>query len=217
MAKIITIDGPASSGKNSVGHLLSKKLGYQFIDTGSIYRIFSLFVLRNHLDISPPEDLETLKNINVSFKTVDDSDFVYADGEDVTDKLHLPEVTELVPKVAAIKRVREIAKGTQRELGLSQNTVMTGRDIGTEIFPEAEHKFFLTADLETRAKRRFEQLKIRDPNLTLEEVIKQTMQRDSQDSEREVSPMRVPSDAVTIDTTHLTIEQSVDKILSFIA
>lgn len=214
MTQIITIDGPASSGKNSVGHLLSKKLGYQFIDTGSIYRVFAKKVIDNELNIDDSSDLETLRNIKVEFKN---GDQILADGLDVTDKLHLPNVTSMVPKVAAIRQVREIAKVTQRTVGQSQNTVMAGRDIGTEIFPEAEFKFFLTADLEVRAARRFEQLKKFDPNLTLDQVIEQTRQRDEMDSERSVSPMRVPDGAIIVDSSKKTVEETVIEMLKYIS
>jgi CMP/dCMP kinase len=216
VSNVITIDGPVSSGKNSVGHLLSKKLGYQFIDTGSIYRIFSLFALDNLLDINNPSDLEKFHSIDVEFKSEQDHDLVFADGIDVTDKLHLPEVTELVPKVAAIKRVREISKAVQRRLGLRKDTVMAGRDIGTEIFPESKFKFYLTADLDIRAQRRFEQLVEHDPKITFEQVKKQIEDRDKMDTERKISPLRVPDGAITIDNSHRVVDETVAEMLNYV-
>jgi cytidylate kinase len=216
VSKVITIDGPVSSGKNSVGHLLSRKLGFQFIDTGSLYRIFSLYVIKNDLDINDPADLDTFSSIEVEFKDLNGKDAVYADEVNVTDKLHNPEVTALVPEVAAIRRVREIAKTVQRKLGQSRNTVMAGRDIGSEIFPDANIKFYLTADLEVRAKRRFNQLKDVKPEITLEEVVEQIKERDKMDSERDVSPMRVPENAIIIDNSNKDVEQTVDEMLNHI-
>jgi CMP/dCMP kinase len=216
VSNVITIDGPVSSGKNSVGHLLSRKLGYQFIDTGSLYRVFSLYVLKNDLDINDPADLDTFKNIDVEFKNHDGHDEIFADGIKVTDKLHNPEVTAIVPEVAAIKRVREIAKLLQRKLGLSKNTVMTGRDIGSEIFPDARYKFYLTADLEIRAKRRFNQLVEVNPEITLDEVKVQIKERDKMDAEREVSPMRIPNGAIIVDSSGKSVEQTVEEMLSCI-
>lgn len=216
MPKVITIDGPVSSGKNSVGHLLSRKLGYQFIDTGSIYRVFSLYVSKNDLDINDISDLETFQNIDIEFKNLNGRDDIYADGIKVTDKLHNPEVTALVPQVAAISRVREIAKVSQRKLGQARNTVMAGRDIGSEIFPDAKIKFYLTADLEIRAKRRFNQLVEVNPEITLEEVTEQIRERDRMDSERKVSPMRIPEGAIVVDSTNKSVEETVDEMMKYL-
>lgn len=206
MSKIITIDGPVSSGKNSVGHLLAKKLGYQFIDTGSIYRIFALYSLEKKY--STPD----LKKIAIRFVTKDSETQIFADGAEITNRLHEPKVTEFVPAIAARTSVREISKSLQRKLGNTENTVMTGRDIGSEIFPNADLKIFLTAKPEVRAKRRYKQLKTINPNITLHEVLNQIKKRDKMDSERKASPMRIPEGAITIDNSNLTVEETVEKI-----
>ncbi|MBI2019702.1 (d)CMP kinase [Candidatus Daviesbacteria bacterium] len=210
---VITIDGPTSSGKNSVGFLLAQKLGYQYIDSGSIYRAGCIFILRNNIS---PEDLEKVvevfKNLKIEVKQNGMPRFL-ANGEDVTDHLHDPEVTALVPQVAAIGGVREATKVIQYQLVNSNKTVMTGRDIGTEIFPAAKHKFFLTASVEVRAQRRFKQLVEKDSTVTYEKVLEAMKERDRKDETREVSPLRVPEGAEVIDNSNLTVEQTVEEML----
>ncbi|MDD5147642.1 MAG: (d)CMP kinase [Candidatus Daviesbacteria bacterium] len=216
--QVITIDGPTSSGKNSVGFLLSQKLGYQYIDSGSIYRAGCIFILRNKVSL---DDLEKLvgvfKNLQIDIKPEDHEQRFFANGEDVTGYLHDPDVTRIVAPISAIRLVREATKIIQYRLVRDKNTVMTGRDIGSEIFPEAKHKFFLTASVEVRAKRRFKQLVQKDSSVKYEDVLKRMEERDKQDSEREVSPLRIPKDATVIDNSNLTIEQTVEEILKHIS
>lgn len=215
--EVITIDGPTSSGKNSVGFLLAQKLGYQYIDTGMIYRAGCYNIIKQNIPLSDEEKiLHIFRNLNVEFKTVDGSWRVFSDGLDVTDILHTPQISKITSLVAAIPRVREIMKGIQRGLDKDGKIVMGGRDIGSEIFPDAKFKFFLTASPEVRAKRRFEQLKKSDPAITLEEVLKDMIDRDTKDTTREVSPMRIPKGAVVIDNSNLTVEQTVEEMLKHI-
>lgn len=209
MSEVITIDGPVSSGKNSVGHLLARKLGFQFIDTGSIYRTFALYSLEKNYSTS---DLE---KIDVKFETKNNETLIYADGVEMSKRLHEPKVTEFVPVIAARAKVREISKNLQRRFGNMQDTVMTGRDIGSEIFPDADLKIYLTATPEIRAKRRYEQLKLVNPTITLNEVLNQIKERDKMDSERKASPMRIPEGAITIDNSNLTVEETVEKIWTY--
>lgn len=214
--EVITIDGPTSSGKNSVGFLLSQKLGYQYIDSGSIYRAGCIFILRNNISINDIERVvEVFKNLQIEVKQNGFPRF-FTNGEDVADRLHDPEVTRLVPIVAAIRQVREATKIIQYNLVNSKSTVMTGRDIGSEIFPHAKHKFYLTADVKIRVQRRFKQLIEKDPAVKFEEVLKDTEQRDKQDMEREISPLRIPADAVVIDNSNLNVEQTVEELLKHI-
>ena len=138
---------------------------------------------------------------------------IYADALKVNSRLHEPEVTTLVPIIAAKAEIRAVSKKIQRKLGQQKNTVMTGRDIGSEIFPDAPLKIFLTATPEVRAKRRFEQLKKIEPNITSEEVLDQIKERDKMDIERQASPMRIPEGAVIIDNSELTVDETVEKIL----
>lgn len=216
MADIITIDGPTSSGKNSVGFLLSKKLGYQYIDTGMIYRIGTYEVWKNNIPLDDVEKItDTFKGLDIEITSDNQGLRILNKGEDLTDSLHKSNVTKAVSEIAAIKEVREITKLIQHQLGESKNTVMTGRDIGSEIFPNARCKFFLTASVEVRAKRRYKQLKAENPNVKYEEVYQSMVERDRKDTNRKVSPLRIPEGAVVIDNSNLTVEQTVDKILGF--
>lgn len=211
---VITIDGPTSSGKNSVGFLLSKKLGYQYIDTGMIYRVGTYLVLINNVRLDEIESITNIfKNLNIKIETTNDGLRIFNDGEDLTEKLHSKEVTENVSIVAAIREIRQVTKIIQRQLGQGKNTVMTGRDIGSEIFPRAKHKFFLTAKVEIRARRRYEQLVKVEPGIKYKDVLKSMIDRDKKDSTREVSPLRIPEGAVVIDNSNLSVEQTVEEML----
>ncbi len=211
--EVITIDGPTSSGKNSVGFLLAQKLGYRYIDTGSIYRAGCIFILRNNTNI---DDLERVvavfKKLQIEVKQ-DGWPRFFANGEDITNHLHEREVTKIVPAVSAIGEVRQAVKLIQYRLVEFKNTVMTGRDIGSEIFPEAKNKFYLLASVEVRAKRRFKQLAAKDPRIKYEDVLKDTKDRDEQDMTREISPLRIPKDALVIDNSNLSIEETVEEML----
>lgn len=212
---MITIDGPTSSGKSSVGFLFSQKIGYQFIDTGRIYRAGALYMLRNQIPVDNEDKVaEVFENLNVEFRNVGDKVKLFLDGEDVNSTIHKPEVTFIVPKIAAFAKARDFAKQLQRKIGSEKDTVMAGRDIGSEIFPDARLKFFITADETVRAQRRYDQIVKTDPNATLEEVLKSMKKRDMKDATREASPMRIPKDAVVIDTSNMTTEETVEQMLS---
>ncbi|OGE31442.1 cytidylate kinase [Candidatus Daviesbacteria bacterium RIFCSPHIGHO2_02_FULL_36_13] len=215
--EIVTIDGPTSSGKNSVGFLLSQKLGYQYIDTGMIYRVGTYLVLTSNTALNDVAAIVNIfKSLNLRFQTDESELRIFNEDVDLTGFLHNQDVTQNVPIVAAIKEVREITKVVQRRLGESQNTVMTGRDIGSEIFPEAKYKFFLTAKVEIRAKRRFDQLIKINPTTSYETVLDDMIKRDKVDTEREVSPLRIPEGAIVIDNSNLNVEQSVEEALKHI-
>lgn len=217
MEDIITIDGPTSSGKNSVGFLLAKKLGYQYIDTGMIYRAGCLKMLRNNIPENNVEKiLEVYKSLDVKFENHNDWK-MFLEGENVTNILHTPEISRLVPVVSAIPQVREIMRGIQRRIGEKGKIVMGGRDIGSEIYPDAKYKFWLTAQVQERANRRFKQLKEKDPSITYEQVLEDMKERDRRDSEREASPMRIPHGAITVDSTNLKVEETVTVMLKIIS
>lgn len=212
--EVITIDGPTSSGKNSVGFLLAQKLGYQYIDSGSIYRSGCIFILRDGISLETKEKVvEVFKNLRIEIRRVS----FFANTEDITDHLHDFEVTKMVPLVAAMREVREAIKVIQYKLVNSQNTVMTGRDIGSEIFPNAKHKFYLTASVEVRAKRRFAQLVAKDSSVKYEDVLAAMKDRDHKDETREVSPLRIPEGAVVVDNSELTVEETVEEMLKNIS
>lgn len=210
---VITIDGPTSSGKNSVGFLLAQKLGYQYIDSGSIYRAGCILILRKKLSLDNLEQVvKVFKNLQIEIR---DQRF-FADGEDVTEHLHNQEVTAIVPEVSAIRQVREATKVIQYDLVNSKHTVMTGRDIGSEIFPNAKYKFYLTADAKVRAQRRYKQLAAKNPSVKYEDVLKSMKDRDQKDETRKVSPLRIPEKAVVIDNSNLSVEQTVEEMLKHI-
>lgn len=214
--EIVTIDGPTSSGKNSVGFLLSKRLSYQYIDTGMIYRAGCFKMLKQNVSAQDLEKiLEIYRNLDVKFET-NDHWRMFLDGVDVTDSLHTPEISKLTPVVSAKPQVRQAMREIQKRLGERGKIVMGGRDIGSEIYPNAKHKFFLTATPQVRAQRRFKQLIQKDSSIKYEDVLKDMKERDQQDMTREASPLRVPKDAVTIDNSNLSIEQTVDEMLKHI-
>jgi len=153
------------------------------------------------------------ENLNVEFKSIEGKVKLFLEGEDVTAKIHSPEVTYIVPKIAANAKARHFAKQLQKKIGSEKNTVMAGRDIGSEIFPDAKLKFFITADVEVRAQRRYDQIKKTDPGVSFEEVLKSMQKRDHDDASREASPMRVPEEAIIIDTTNLTTEETVHSMM----
>lgn len=214
MPNVITIDGPTSSGKSSVGYLFSQKIGYQFIDTGRIYRAGALYILRNGIPIENEDKVaEVFKNLDIEFRKIEGKVKIFLEGEDVTSLIHSPEITFAVPKIASHAKAREFAKQLQRKIGSSQDTVMAGRDIGSEIFPDSKLKFFITADVKVRAKRRYDQIKKNDPNADFDVILNSMEKRDEYDSTRKASPMRMPENAVIIDTTSMTTEETVEKML----
>ncbi len=211
--EIITIDGPTSSGKNSVGFLLAQKLGYQYIDTGMIYRAGCLKMLKQNISSDDLEKiLEIYRNLDIRFET-NDHWRMFLDGADETGSLHTPEISKLVPIISAMPEVREVMRGIQKRLGVNGKIVMGGRDIGSEIYPNAKYKFYLNATPDVRAQRRFKQLVQKDTPIKYEDVLKDMLSRDQQDMTREASPLRVPKDAVMIDNSSMTIEQTVEEML----
>ncbi len=213
MSKIITLDGPASSGKTTVGYGLAQKLGYQFVDSGSIYRAGCYYLLRNGLPFDNDENAaHTFNLLDIRFLSTEQGQKVFVFNEDVTQFLGTPEVTAIVPVVGGRRFVREVVKSKQRDLGSHEDTVMTGRDIGTEIFPDAQVKYFITASPEVRAYRRFMQLTQDGQLANFDDLLQKIIQRDHQDSTREVSPFRMPDGAVVIDTSNLSVESVVNKL-----
>ncbi len=210
MKNIITIDGPSGSGKGTVSRLLAKKLGYRYLDTGALYRAVAWKVREENAD---PDDEEALKAILEKIKIELSGDRIFVDGTDVTSFIRTVEIGELSSQVSAKPVVRQGLFTIQREMGLNGKIVIEGRDTGTVIFPEAENKFFLDASLEERGRRRYEELKIKDTGITLAATIEDIKKRDSRDSSRENSPLMKTDDMIYIDSTNLSIEEVVDKIL----
>ncbi len=221
MKTIITIDGPSGSGKGTISKLLARKLGYNYLDTGALYRAVAWKVRQGKTDPGNEEALrKILENIRITFN----GDRIFVDGKDVSSDIRTAEIGELSSQVSAIPEVRAALFSLQREMGLQGKVVIEGRDTGTAIFPEAESKFYLDAGIEERARRRYEELKDRAHNtehgtqtgnkkLTIETVMEDIRKRDARDSSRESSPLMKTDDMIYIDSTHLSIEEVVSKIL----
>lgn len=211
MKKInIAIDGFSSCGKSTLARQLAKKLNYLYIDSGAMYRAVTLYFLRNHTNWTNNEEVEeALKNISLHFEAnpkTGDSE-MYLNDENVEYVIRDMVIAEKVSEVAAVKQVRAFAVKKQQEMGKLKGVVMDGRDIGTTVFPDAELKIFMTADVSVRVERRFKELYAKNPNITIEEVKDNLEMRDYIDSNREFSPLRKADDAVTVDNTNLTPDE----------
>ena len=203
----IAIDGPAGVGKSSTAKIVAKKLSFIYVDTGAMYRAVGVYCIKNNLQ---PEDVVPhLDNINIEIKYEDETQKVYLNGEDVTKEIRTPEGSIYASKVAVIKEVRVKLVSMQQKMGETTNVVMDGRDIGNRVFPDADVKIFLTASCEERAKRRYEEL---NKTVPYDEILEDIKFRDHNDSTREIDPLRHASDAVLIDNSDLTLEETVDKI-----
>lgn len=210
---IIAIDGPSGSGKSTTARLLAERLAYLYIDTGAMYRAVTLKVLRAGVDPEDPEEVARVADTcTVRLEQEDGGVRVLLDGEDVSDEIRMIEVTRHVSAISAVPHVREVLVEAQRAMGSEGGVVLEGRDIGTVVFPDADLKVFLVADLHTRAERRRGDLARQGSDISVEEVEEDLARRDAYDSSREHSPLRRADDAVTVDTTDLTIEGQVDVI-----
>jgi CMP/dCMP kinase len=207
---IITIDGWSSCGKSTLAKQLAKEMGYVYVDSGAMYRAITLYFLRNHIDWTDTTEVnEALQNINLEFqynKKSEQSE-IYLNDENVEYVIRDLVIAEKVSDVAAIKEVRTFAVDQQQKMGERKGIVMDGRDIGTTVFPDAELKIFMEADIATRVERRFKEMYEKNPNITIEEVKNNLEMRDYIDSNRDVSPLRKASDAIVIDNTNLSIEE----------
>jgi len=198
---------------------MAKALGYLYIDSGAMYRAITLYFLRNNIDWNIKKEVkDALKDINMEFHFNEKSQLseIFLNGENVEYLIRDLIVAEKVSEVATIKEVRELAVAQQQEMGKKKGIVMDGRDIGTTVFPKAEVKIFMTADISVRVERRFKEMYEKNPNITIEEVKSNLEMRDYIDSNREVSPLRKAEDAIILDNTNLTMEQQLKFALSLI-
>ena len=215
---IITLDGPASTGKSSLAKRLSNTLGYMHIDSGSMYRAATLFALRLDPEriLRPNVFLKYLSEINIDFKKINEEQKIFLNNEDVSHEIRETYVTNEVSNVAKMPELRSFLVNKQKEFGKNKGIIMDGRDIGTIVFPNAECKFFLSAKVEVRAKRRYlEQLK-QGINQTYKMVLDNLITRDRLDTKRVNSPLKKAVDAIEIDVSNMTLDDVYEKLLTYI-
>jgi cytidylate kinase len=209
----IAIDGPSGAGKSSIAKILANELGYLYIDTGALYRSVGYVALKHGGQPSDSDFVEKLlPSLNVELKHINGNQRVFVNNEDVSDKIRTPEVSMAASAVSAIPAVRKFLFDLQRETAKKSNVIMDGRDIGTVVLPDADVKIFLTASIEDRANRRFLELKSKGVETSFQDVLVDMKKRDFDDSNRKTAPLKKADDAVTVDTTGNTLEQSVAVI-----
>ena len=215
MSYNIAIDGPAGAGKSTIAKRVSAELSFIYVDTGAMYRGIALYLLKNAIQ---PEDLDSVKHalgeIEIAIQYVGGEQHVLLNGEDVSGQIRTEEVANMASKSSALPCVREKLLELQQKLARENDVVMDGRDIGTNILPDAQLKIYLTASVDTRANRRYKELLEKGTDCDLEEIKKDIEQRDYQDMHREIAPLRQAADAVYLDSSDLTIDQVVEKIKS---
>jgi cytidylate kinase len=217
---IITIDGWSSCGKSTLAKQLAKALGYVYIDSGAMYRAITLYFLRNHIDWTDENQTQNaLKNIDLKFvhNTKSLQSDMHLNDENVEYFIRDLVVAEKVSEVATIASVRTFAVDQQQKMGIEKGIVMDGRDIGTTVFPDAELKLFMTAEILVRVERRFKEMYDKNPNVTIDEVKANLEMRDYIDSNREVSPLGKAVDAILLDNTNLSMEEQLDIALKLVA
>ena len=212
----IAIDGPAGSGKSTAARMLANKLGYVYIDTGAMYRVLTLKAIENNIDIFDKKAMTNLANNTIIELYPGEPQEVYMDKKRVTEEIRRPDVSQQVSVAAGYKEVREKLVAGQQEIALQDNVVMDGRDIGTKVLPNATYKFFIDADIEQRAERRYKELEAKGYTVTKEEIKETLRLRDDQDTSRQYSPLAKADDAILIDTTSLSAQEVVDKMYSII-
>jgi cytidylate kinase len=212
---VIAIDGPAASGKSTTARLVAKKLGYLYVDTGAMYRAMTLKVLRQKIDLADRSAIARVADAtHIRLEQINNETRVLLDREDVTVAIRLPEVTRNVSAVSMIQEVRTMLVREQRKLGAQGGIVVEGRDIGTVVFPDADLKVFMVADIDVRARRRQQELEARSIEVSLADLEQEIIERDRKDSQRSISPLRKHEEAVTVDTSRLMIDEQVEMIVA---
>lgn len=213
----IAIDGPAGAGKSTIAKILAKELELIYVDTGALYRSISYFVTQQGIDTADTAAVvASLEGLKVELRYVEGVQRVFVNGEDVSDYIRTPAISMAASAVSAIPAVRAFLLDTQRDIAAANSVVMDGRDIGTTILPNAKIKIFLTASPESRAKRRFDELQEKGDPATYDEVLADMIKRDYDDTHREISPLRQAEDAILVDTSGDTLEQSVARIKAIV-
>ncbi len=209
----IAIDGPAGAGKSTIAKILAKELELIYVDTGALYRSIGYFVTQKGIDTADTAAVvAALDGLKVELRYVEGVQRVFVNGEDVSDFIRTPAISMAASAVSAIPAVRAFLLDTQRDIAARNSVVMDGRDIGTTILPDAKIKIFLTASAESRAKPRFDELQEKGDPATYEEVLSDMIKRDYDDTHREISPLKQAEDAIPVDTSGETLEQSVARM-----
>ncbi|MGB9591285.1 MAG: (d)CMP kinase [Candidatus Kryptoniota bacterium] len=214
---LIAIDGPAGSGKTTTARLLAERLSYTYLDTGAMYRAITFKVLQ--MGVMPKDEVavvEIARKARLNLKSINGSLHIFLDGEDVTEKIRSEDVTQNVSLISSYAGVRELMVEKQREIGAQKGCVVDGRDIGTVVFPDADLKFFMIADIAERARRRQLELAENGRDMPIAEVVRQIQERDEMDSNRGISPLRRANDAILIDTTKMSVEEQVEEIMRYV-
>lgn len=215
MVHSIAIDGPAGAGKSTVAQKVAKELSFVYVDTGAMYRAMALYLLRKGVNREKPDEIgEACQNAEISIEYQNGEQIVLLDGENVNAHLRTEEVSAMASVSSAVPRVREKLLDLQRKLARTMSVVMDGRDIGTTILPDADVKIYLTASSLTRARRRYLEYQEKGEACDLAEIQKTIEERDQRDMTREISPLCQAEDAVLVDSSELTIDETVEKILS---
>ena len=212
--RAVAIDGPAGAGKSSIAKILARTLGFIYVDTGALYRAIGLYTLRKGVGIRDTGGIiALLPEIDVDIRYVGEEQHVFLNGEDVNGLIRTEEVSMAASAVSAVPEVRTFLLETQRGLARRYSVVMDGRDIGTVILPDAACKIFLTASPEVRAKRRYDQLVEKGQEADYEAVLADLIRRDYDDSHREVAPLKLAEDGIEVDTSDLTLQESIDLVI----
>lgn len=217
MGIVVAVDGPAGSGKGTITKLVAGELNLIYIDTGALYRCITLYMIRNKIKLEEIDKIqEMLKNINIELKKEDNLDKVYLNGEDVSIKIREKEVNELVSQVSHVLEIRENITNLSRKIAEGKNVIMEGRDIGTNVFPNAKIKIYLDATPEERATRRLKQNEEKGIKISYKDILENIKFRDNNDKTSEVAPLKQAEDAIYIDSTNMTIEEVTERIVKII-
>ena len=218
MSIAIALDGPAGAGKSSIARRAAKALGYIYVDTGALYRTVGLAAMRNNVEPKPSAELEHLLasiHVELTFNEAGEQ-IVLLDGEDVSGEIRTSEASKMASNISAVPAVRAYLLDLQRDMAKTNNVIMDGRDIGTVVLPDAKFKIFLTASPEARAQRRYKEMVEKGMDVQYESVLKDVMERDYNDMHREIAPLKPAEGSITVDTTELDFEQSIDAVINVI-
>jgi len=210
---IIAIDGPSGAGKSTVAKLVSKELNFEYIDTGAMYRALAYKAFKNNIQINEKEIDEMLTSTKIDYF----NNSIFLDDEKVDDYIRNENISKISSNVSALKNVRIKMVDLQRNIANNKNVILDGRDIGTNVFPNADYKFFITASVEERSKRRYDELTNKGMYVSYDDILLDIKKRDINDSSRKIAPLKIAEDAILIDTTNMNIKDVVAKILSIVS